>query len=265
MDPIPLAVAIAASTLPLSQVVLGEARRDGRTPWLAGGAWLAILGALYLPTGPATVAALLDLILCVWLGARALRRALPLRLARAPELGLALAWGWAVGGAVWLLVGASGGSLLGFRGTWAWLTAAHFHAAGFAAVSITALVVRHTGHGAWLLPAHIVAFGLIAAGITGSHRLEQLGTVAYLLLFGAQLLLALRGGLHRKRGGVLALVTLAVPLATLTLAADWSLGARRLDLVGMAWLHGLVNALGHAVLGVLALGRLTQETPPSPD
>lgn len=264
MDPVLLGLALAALALPLSQLALPEVRRDGTSAWIGLGAWGALLLALVLPPFPAVAAVIVEMFLCGLLAVRALDRALRRTRLRAAELGLALAWAWALGGGVWLLVGASDGSLLGFRGTWAWLTAAHFHAAGFAAVSLTALLVRATGRGAWLLAAHPVAFGLIAAGITGSHRLEQLGTLAYLALFGAQFLMALRSGLHRRRGGVLALVALGLPLLTLMLAADWSMGARRLDLAGMAWLHGLTNAGGHGILGLLAFGLMAPEAAAPP-
>jgi hypothetical protein len=53
------------------------------------------------------------------------------------------------------------------------------------------------------------------------------------------------------------LVALAVPVVTLGLAADWALGGRHLDLLGMAWFHGLVNVVGHVVLGLVAFAWLS--------
>lgn len=197
-------------------------------------------------------------------GVRALPRALSRPRLHASEVGLAAAWIWAVGGGVWLTVYASGGALLGFGDLWALLTAAHFHAAGFAAVSITALLVRAVGRGAWLLLLHPVAFACVAAGLAGTPALERVGTVLYLALFGAQWLVAVQDRLWRRRGGWLAMLALTVPAVTLALAADWALGARRLDIEQMVWAHGLVNAIGHGILGLLAFGRMAPRPATAP-
>jgi hypothetical protein len=187
-------------------------------------------------------------------GWRALGRALCRPVLLWAEVGLAAAWIWVIGGGVWLFVAASGTRLLGFGGIWALLTAAHFHAAGFGAVAVSALLARVLGRRQLaILALHPVAFALVAIGLTGHRWMEQAGTVIYLILFGGQLALALSAGAHRQASGQLLLAALAVPLATLALAADWALGGRHLTLEQMAWLHGTVNAAGHGLLGIVAL------------
>lgn len=255
-DPILLGFVLATLAVPALHLADPEARGDRRAltvalslpvialtaawPASRGGLGLA-LSALYMLGGVA-------------LGARAVPRALSRPLLQASEVGLAAAFIWVVGGGVWLATAASGGTLRGFGGTWALLTAAHFHAAGFAAIAVTALLVRALDRGAWLLAAHPIAFALVAAGIDGSPALEKAGTVAYMALFAAQWMLAVQARIWRRRGGWITWLALTVPLVTLSLAADWALGARRFDLHQMAWAHGLSNAVGHGLLGLFGLG-----------
>ena len=253
LDPITIGFCGAAACLPLSQLIDVEARRDllsiGTTVALFGIAAIAVSGTIPGIIGAGLV--LLYLVGGVVVGLRSLQRSLSRPILQASEVGLASAWVWVVGGGVWLYVYSADTSLLGFRGSWALLTAAHFHAAGFAAVSLTSLMVRATDRGRWLLVIHPVAFALVAAGLAGVRVLDQIGTVVYLGLFGAQWVVALRSGLIHRRGGLLVLLAMSVPIVTLILALDWALGGRHLDLAQMAWMHGFANAIGHGVLGLL--------------
>lgn len=258
LDPVTIGFGAATLAVPALHFADPEARGD-RSARVIAGLMPLLAFAACLPFARGRIGALLAGLyigLAVVLGLRALPRALSRPALQASEVGLAAAWIWAVGGGVWLLVSASGGTLRGFGGTWALLTAAHFHAAGFAAIAVTALLVRALGRGAWLLALHPIAFALVAAGIDGAPALEKAGTVAYIALFAAQWGVAVRGGVARRRGGRLVLLALTVPLITLALAADWALGARRLDLMQMAWLHGLANAVGHGLLGLWGFGRM---------
>ena len=58
------------------------------------------------------------------------------------ELALAVAWLFVLGSLVWLAAYLSGSTLLGFGEPWTWLTAAHFAAAGFGALTVTAWSTR---------------------------------------------------------------------------------------------------------------------------
>ncbi len=256
LDPILLGFAAASLAVPALHLADPEARADRRARALAFALPAIAIGAC-LPAArglPGLCLAALYILGAIALGLRALPRALSRPLLQASEVGLAGAWIGVVGGGIWLATAASGGTLRGFGGTWALLTAAHFHAAGFAAVAVTALLVRALGRGGWLLAAHPVAFALVAAGIDGAPALEKAGTVAYMALFAAQWMLAVQARIWRRRGGLVTGLALTVPLVTLSLAADWALGARRFDLQQMAWLHGLSNAVGHGLLGLVGLG-----------
>src|SRR5512139_1103494 len=75
-------------------------------------------------------------------GYRLLRRALGRAKLLPEEVALAVAWVFVGGGLVWLSVYLRGEMLLGFAAPWTWLAAAHFGAAGFGALTITALACR---------------------------------------------------------------------------------------------------------------------------
>lgn len=167
------------------------------------------------------------------------------------ELGLLVGLVFLGAGGTWLLVYGTGSSLLGFSGGWALLASAHGHAAGFGALTITALIARLSPGPltTTLVALHPLGFGLVASGITGIPGLELAGTVVYVTIFVIQFGVVLR--LRRP----LLIVACAVPLLTLSLALNWALGFRQLDLFQMAWFHGLVNAIGHVGLGAVALIR----------
>ena len=58
------------------------------------------------------------------------------------EIALAAAWVFMVGSLVWLGVFLSDSTLFGFGAPWNWLAAAHFAAAGYGALTVTALSCR---------------------------------------------------------------------------------------------------------------------------
>jgi hypothetical protein len=160
----------------------------------------------------------------------------------------------------------SGHQLFGFSLTVLTLTAAHFQFAGFAAVLIAGLVCRAR-------PESPLAR---AAALS-----VPLGTATVLLGFftgqwtqfaGAAILTAgmwLVGWLTWREIApaardlptrLLLSVSAATLIATMLLALDWSLGrAAHLPHLSLAWMaatHGVANALGFALCGVLAWRRL---------
>ncbi len=248
LDPIQIGFVAAAFAVPAASLVDGN--RFSRQGALCMGV-LALLASLESTRGlVGTVLVVAYLIGGVVLGVSAVGRALNRPVVSAAELGLAMAWVWVVGGGAWLLVWASRGAFLGFSDRWALLTAAHFHAAGFGAVSVTALVIRATGRGAWLLGVHAVAFVLVAVGLTGPMWMQQAGAIGYLVLFTIQFGYVTHARIHREPGGVRVNLATAVPIATLLIATEWAFGGRRLNLDSMAWLHGCTNAVGHGLLAL---------------
>lgn len=178
------------------------------------------------------------------------------------EVALAVAWVFVVGSFVWLAAFLSDSTLLGFGAPWTWLAAAHFAAAGAGALTVTALTCRIVSDPCALamlrvlLVVHPVAYLVTAAGISGLPYCDELGTVAYMLIFGAQLGGVAFGRPDRIARGPrrLLVVALCVPVATLVPALAWAWGSPMLNLEGMVRYHGLVNAVGHVGLGLAAFG-----------
>jgi hypothetical protein len=198
--------------------------------------------------------------LAVVIGCVLLRRAFAREQLLPEETALGLAWVFVVGSLFWLRAFVAGSTLLGFGAPWTWLAASHFAAAGFGALTVTALTCRVVSDAhalrvlRVLLLVHPVAYLVTAAGISGFAFCNQLGAASYELIFVMQLVALLFGGADRIARGprsVLA-VALTVPVGTLVLALAWAWGIPLFDLTGMVRYHGLVNALGHVGLAMVA-------------
>lgn len=202
----------------------------------------------------------LPAVAAVVVGSVLLRRAFARDKLLPEEVALAAAWVFLVGSFVWLGAFLSNSSLLGFVTPWTWLAASHFAAAGFGALTITALTCRVVSDARalrilrFLLIAHPIAYLITAAGISGFAYCNELGATIYGLLFAAQLCAVIFGRADRiARGPKRLLVTaLCVPVATLVPAVAWAWENPILDLAGMVRYHGLVNAIGHVGLGLAA-------------
>lgn len=189
-----------------------------------------------------------------------LRKALGRQRVLPEEVALAAAWVFVVGGLVWLRAFLGDSTLLGFGAPWTWLAASHFAAAGFGALTITALTCRAVSDARalrilrMLLVAHPVAYLVTAAGISGVRHCNELAAVSYELIFATQLVAFMFCGADRMaRGpGYMLVVALAVPVVTLVFALAWAFGRPLFDLGGMVRYHGLVNAMGHVGLGLAA-------------
>lgn len=164
------------------------------------------------------------------------------------------------------LVAERGGwELLGFGMTVHALTVAHFHYAGFAAALVAGLATvvsgrRHAGVAALTVPAGIA---LVFAGYFTGDDVELAGAV---ILTAGMWLLAwtlwrdiapTRDRVTRALFGVSA----AVLVLTMLLALSWAAGhvwaaVPHLSLTWMAATHGVANALGFALCGLLAWRRV---------
>ena len=208
--------------------------------------------AIALLIGPA--------LLAIAIGWTLLRRAFARVRVLPEEVALAVAWVFVVGSLVWLETYLSDSTLLGFGPPWTWLAASHFAAAGFGALTVTALCCRAVSEARalsilrLLLVLHPVAYLVTAAGISGYPYCDELGATLYELLFVTQFFCVVAGRPDRMAGAPrsLLVVALAVPVATLVPALFWAWGQPILDLVGMVRYHGLVNAIGHVGLGLVA-------------
>jgi hypothetical protein len=209
-----------------------------------------------------TVAAVLaiPLLSAIIVGSTLLRRAISLPKQQPEEFALAFAWVFVVGSLVWLGVFLSGSTLLGFGTPWTWITSAHFAFAGFGALTITAFSCRvasdiqKRGILRILLIAHPVTYLVTAAGISGVPYCNELGATGYMLIFTIQLWAVILGKPYRlaRSPRLLFIFALTVPVITLIPAMAWAWGWPILDLAGMVRYHGIVNAVGHVGLGLLA-------------
>lgn len=200
------------------------------------------------------------LLLAVAIGCTLLRRAFARVEVHSEEVALAVAWVFVVGSLVWVRAFVSETTLLGFGAPWTWLAASHFAAAGFGALTVTALTCRVVSDARGLrilrvlLVVHPIAYLVTAAGISGLSYCNELGAASYELIFILQLGAFVLGRPDRIARGPRTLVTLAliVPVATLVFAIAWAWGSPIFDLMGMVRYHGLVNAIGHVGLGFAA-------------
>jgi len=200
------------------------------------------------------------ILLAIAIGGALLRRALAREERLPEEVALAVAWVFVVGSFVWLAAFLSDSTLLGFGRPWTWLAASHFAAAGFGALTVTALTCRIVSGGRplhtlrVLLFAHPVAYLVTAAGVSGLPYCDELGAATYELIFVTQLGAVVIGRPNRIARGprLLAVLALIVPVGTLVPALAWAWGDPVLDFGGMVRYHGLMNAIGHVGLALVA-------------
>jgi hypothetical protein len=261
---VPLALAAVSPGGPRSATFFAAAA------WLQPLAGLSATASLFFPHG-ATAAALaapqVGLTLLVFLLGR-------IRFSEAPSLrGRRTAADWAESGALlylllgggWLAVTRAGGRPFDFDPVIVLLAAVHFHYATLAPPILAGRAARLLAgtRVARALPAIVFALlagpGLVGLGIIGSPVTALVGTM--LLTLGLFALAALNLiWVLRRLPSMLARVLLALaslaPLLTMPLACAYSWGVvtgeHSVDLLWMLRLHGMVNAFGVALCGLLA-------------
>ncbi len=250
---------IVLSPLVIHPLVLGLAETDRFAPRLSAAvAWVQLPAAVSLVAAfvlaPSTLALGLSIPWLALTAATALLGLLRIRDhgPRNPTQ-LCLSAGLcfvAIGGA-WASSAALGFRPLGFSLTIVYLTAAHFHYAGFVLPVVAGLVVLELDSPLlrWVPLAVLAGVPLVAIGITGSPVAEVVGSIV-LALGGAGVALGQIAVARRSRS------TAAILLAVSGLALLWGMVLASLYAVtefrGAAWpaigemivLHGTVNALG---------------------
>ena len=178
------------------------------------------------------------------------------------EIALVGAWVFLGGSLVWLAAYIFDYPLLGYTEPWTWLAAAHFAAAGFGALTITALTCKVVADRQWLrrlrllLVAHPIAYLTIAAGISGWPFADEIGSSLYAILFVVQLCAYLLGKPNKLSRGprILVGISLTVPVVTMVFALAWGWGRPIFEMDDMVRYHGIVNAIGHVGLGFIGFG-----------
>jgi hypothetical protein len=160
----------------------------------------------------------------------------------------------------------SGFRLFGFRLETLRLTEAHFHFAGFAAALIAGLVCRAEGDNAPARAAALTVPGgtaVVFAGFFVGDWVQLTGTAilsAGMWLVGWLTWRDMRGPQTDVIARRLLMTSASVLAVTMLLALNWALGeATGLPHLPIAWMaatHGILNAFGFALCGVLAWRRL---------
>lgn len=236
-------------------------------PFAAAGALLALTLEPRGPTGLFAVPWLTLTLLAGLLGAFGLRNRKPGSIL-AHSLALLLL---PIGGA-WLFISRAGFDPLGHGALIVLLTAVHFHFAAFAALillgcnhaRLSGLIHRHHApravqhFGVYAAVAVVVGTVLVAVGISGARLVGVVGAVLLSLALFVHALLHLLFVLKHQRGGLVRLllgVSSASVLGSMPLACAWALGqwtgASMIDFTSMLRLHGMANAHGFVLAGLV--------------
>ena len=291
LDGVVLAAVLVVT--PLALVNLGtRPKLTGAVAWMQPVAGAACAVSFVMPVGPvagALVAPWMGLsLLALGLGISQLARvrSMDATRERVSETCFAAALLYFPVGAVWLVASRLGAAPFGFDPLIVLLTAVHFHYAGLAAPVIAGLVIARVTSTSWIVRAAIalaalaVTIGqpLVAAGIAASPEIGLVG--ACLLASGIIALAALSlASVLRALPGVLPKLLLAVSaisaLLSMPLAVLWAwgevTGQRAIDMLWMVRIHGMANAHGFTLCGLLAFAfadlgpftrRRSEATPP---
>lgn len=267
-----ICVAFAALVVvPVALPLVERAHRDGRRSahltgvrrltWVAAPAFAAAM--LLRPHPLAGALAVPWMIVAALLAAYGVRRFLERSRKRVEETIVDLGLLYLPVGAAWGWVAASGGVLLGFSGSQALLTAAHFHYAGFGACVVVGALGRALG-ARWRVTytlvavTHAASVALVAIGITVSRTLEAAASFVLAIAFvvtGIVLLLPARRAIHGVAGVLLAIAG-TTTFCSGALAFHFALeGFDVLDegrLARMVWLHGVLNTFGFVFASLVA-------------
>lgn len=165
-------------------------------------------------------------------------------------------------GEIWLVADRLAVEPAGVTPPFVILTAVHFHYAGFAATLLAALAwrcarARSPRAAATAIVLLTVAPPVVAAGFTLAGALQIVGAVLLTAGIVALSVVMLRVIVGAAQGLARPLLTVSAvaPLLPMVLAVQWAvgwnLGTPALSIPQMAATHGLVNAVGFVLLGLV--------------
>ncbi|HYN88728.1 MAG TPA: YndJ family protein [Ardenticatenaceae bacterium] len=270
--------------VPLALPLAATPDRSGRFPFLyhLAGFLLPVAAVLAVASFLLPAGVLAGLVASGWLGFSGIlalfglgRLLFSQRLARVDAICLDVALLYLPVGAVWFALARLGANPMGFGDTIVLLTAVHFHYTGFVAL----VIAGNAGRWLWQrksrngLAFQLAALGLIigtqivAAGITFSPLLEVLGTLVLsvsLWLLSFLTLSRIVPSVGDRVTQALMIVSAVSAAVAMLFAAGYALqsltGSLGLNIPRMVVVHGLVNALGFALCGLLGWTRLRRRT-----
>lgn len=175
------------------------------------------------------------------------------------------ATGYLTVGAVWLVLDRAGVRPLGLTPAIVLLTAVHFHHAGFVATTIATRTVGNASPGGPLRIARIGAWSVVAgppvvaigfAAYAPAQVAGALVLTAGLLAIAHVLFRDIRPRLDDRVARVLTGTAALAVVVPMSLASHWAAGTNLgwpvLSIPAMARTHGLLNALGFGLCGLVA-------------
>ena len=230
------------------------------------GAIAAVASFLLTPGVPAAVFAFLWFVVTAVIALLGLSRLSKPELKSAAEISISAGLVYLPVAGSWLIVSRLGIQFLGYGDTIILLTAVHFHFAAYAAPILSGLAGRQLGEkrnlnrAFKLVPLGIIAgTPLVAAGISLSPALALIGTVMIsiaLMILSVLVVGWILPSIPSMPVRMLLLVSSAstLPAMVLACAYAYSIVFHRLiiDIPQMAKTHGIANAFGFALCGLIA-------------
>jgi hypothetical protein len=257
---VPLAISLTPSLDDPARLV---GRESGRSWIIFVAAGLATL-SFFQPAGPkATALATAWFLACCWLSVEGFRRFLKYRTQSFSQFCFAAGEAYLIVGGTWLVISRLGLQPLGFQEPIVLLTAVHFHFAGFLSAVLAGLTYERLRESRWAQPLRAALAGaVIGPGLLGLAFLvgPKLKLAAVMLIVAGQFGLAcgtirVAAGMRHLAGRTMLLFSSGCVLAGMVLAATWAMGEYPLhpfvDLARMEKYHGVLNAAGFGVCGLL--------------
>lgn len=220
---------------------------------------------LLLSPGTAAAATTLPWLLLATVRAATLTRRWMQRPSATDRFVRALAGGYLVVGAAWLTFHAADAQVAGVAPPFVLLTAVHFHYAGTVSLVLACCAWQRWRSRPSAAAVALVASGppVVALGFLTIGLLQIVGavqlTVGLWTLAAVTLSRLRQAAADRVTAALLVTSSLAVlvpMLLAVVWASGWNLGTPAPTIPQMAWSHGVLNALGFALPGVLGWRRL---------
>lgn len=259
-----VAVPLAMSLLPSLDDSRQNVGRKSELNWIILAAAVLATLSSFQPAGPKAAAlASAWFLVCCWLAIEGLRRFLRYKTQSFSQFCFAVGEAYLIVGGTWLVISRLGLQPVGFQEPIVLLTAVHFHFAGFLSAVLAGLTYERLPESGWSKPLRVaLAAAVIGPGLLGLAFLvgPKLKLAAVMLIVAGQFGLA--GGTIRVAadleyfvGRSMLFLSSACVLAGMLLAATWAMGEYPLhpfvDLARMEKYHGVLNAVGFGVCGLL--------------